>query len=180
MTENELLSLLNDIGFSDRYWAFCDRFPIDASGTRKSGRKEDILAAFNEVGVTPECHALNSSYVCDREIIGGMEWSGVFVKQRSGLELIIDGESQDWRLGSNFAVLAYDAKQLADPSFKRDPFKGPPTYPRPDHNGDSAKLKEIVKEFLALLRAIKSAIRSRYEGEQSGERGPPSTGDLRS
>lgn len=105
--------------------------------------------------------------MCEREVIAGIEWCGTFMKQRNGLELMIDGESDDDRIGSNFAVLAYDAKQLADPSFERDPFTGPPPYPRPDHNGDSTALKAIVKEFVSLLRSIKSAIRNRDKVEQS-------------
>lgn len=179
MTETELLALLNEIGFPDRYWALCDRFPVDPSATGNSGKKKDIVSAFTDVDVVPEFPA-NNAYVCERENIAGIEWTGTFCKQRSGLELMIDGESEDCRVGSNFAVLAYDAKQLADSSFKRDPFKGPPPYPRPDHNGDPAALKEIVKEFVLMLRSIKAAIRSRNEGEQSGEREPPMTPNLKS
>lgn len=164
MTDNEFLSLLNEIGFPDRYWSLCERFPVDLSIKGKAGTKKDIVAAFREVDVIPECPEANA-YFCEREVIGGMEWSATFCKQRSGLELMIDGESKDGCVGSNFAVLAYEAKQLADPLFKRDPFKGPPPYPRPDHNGDAAALKEIIKEFVLIVRSIKSAIRSKCEDQ---------------
>ena len=40
-----------------------------------------------------------------------------------------------------------------------DQFSGPPPCPRPCHNGDPAALKEIVKEFVVLVRLIKDAIR---------------------
>jgi hypothetical protein len=74
------------------------------------------------------------------------------------------GESPDGAIGSNFAVLAYDAKRLADPTFARSAFSGPPPYPRPDHNGNPAALKAIVKKFVRLVRDVKAALRSRETG----------------
>ena len=69
------------------------------------------------------------------------------------------GESKDGVVGSNFAVLAYEAKPLANPTFERSPFKGPPPYPRPIHNGKATALREIVKRHVFLVRSIKDALR---------------------
>jgi hypothetical protein len=164
MTEPEFLSLLNTIEFPRLYWELCDRFPLKPTIVGFSGRKEDILAAFQEMGVTPQYDSRDRSFVCEEEQIGDVVWSGVFCKQRHGLELLIGGESPEVRLGSNFAVLAYDAKRVADPTFERNAFSGPSPYPRPDHNGDPATLKAIVREFVVLVRIIKEAIRSRTTG----------------
>jgi hypothetical protein len=160
MTEPELLALLNSIDFPHLYWEFCDRFPLQPALT-SSSRKEDIVAAFKEMGVLPKYDSRDRSFVCEEEKIGDWVWSGVFCKQRCGLELLIVGKSLDARCGSNFASLAYEAKRLADPTFERSPFFGPPPYPRPDHAGDPDVLKEIVKELVALVRLIKDKIRSR-------------------
>jgi hypothetical protein len=164
MTDQEFLSLLNTIEFPRRYWELCDRFPIDPSVVGHTGRKEDILTAFAEMGVTPKYTSKYRTFECEEEQIGDFLWRGVFMQQRHGLELSFGGGSNGKGVGSNFAVMAYDAKQLADPSFKRDRFSGPPPYPRPDHNGDPEALKTIVKEFVVLVRAIKDAIRARIAG----------------
>jgi hypothetical protein len=159
MTETEFLTLLNTIDFPRRYWELCDRHPLDPSVVGYSGRKEDILAAFRDMGITPRYR--DRTYTCEEEQIGGFLWSAHFCKQRSGLELLFDGESKGACIGNNFAGLAYDAMKLADPSFERDRFSGPPPYPRPAHNGDPATLKAIIREFVTLVRLIKDAIRSR-------------------
>jgi hypothetical protein len=166
MTELEFLTLLNAIEFPRLYWELCERFPIEPAIVGFSGRKEDILTAFQEMGVTPNCDSQGRSLacVCEEEQIGDVVWSGVFCKQRHGLELSFGGESEGEYLGSNFAVLAYNAKKLADPAFERNPFSGPSPYPRPDHNGDPAALKAIVKEFVVLVRRIKEALRLRTPG----------------
>jgi hypothetical protein len=159
MSDLDLLSLLNTIEFPRLYWELCDRFPIRASCGRDSGWKEAILTAFGEVDIVPAYHSNDRSFICEQEQIGDIVWSGVLCKQRYGLELLFGGESKDTHLGSNFAVLAYDAKRLAYPAYMRDRFIGPPPYPRPAYNGDLAALMEIVKEFVALIRLIKDVIR---------------------
>lgn len=164
MLPHEFLSLLNTIEFPRRYWELCDRFPIDPSVVGHTGRKEDILAAFAEMGVTPKYLSKYRAFECEEEQIADFLWRGVFTQQRHGLELSFGGGANGKGVGSNFAVMAYDAKQLADPSFKRDQFTGPPPYPRPNHNGDTEALKTIVKEFVVLVRAIKDAIRARKAG----------------
>jgi hypothetical protein len=159
MTETDFLSLLNGIDFPRRYWELCDRFPVRPTGQANLGRKEDILAAFAEADIKPRYR--DRSFEFEEELISDFTWLGVFVKQRSGIELMIGGESTYARIGSNFAVLAYDARRLADPKFERDCFKGPPPYPRPDHNGDPTALREIVKQHVSLVRMIKDVLRRR-------------------
>jgi hypothetical protein len=87
-----------------------------------------------------------------------------FANRATDSNCYFDGQAKNARVGSNFAVLAYDAKRLADPSFERHRFAGPPPYPRPDHNGDPDALKAIVKEFVVLVCEIKEAIRAREAG----------------
>ena len=164
MTDVDFLSLLNGIEFPRLYWELCEKFPIRPDVVGYSGRKEDILAAFREMGIVPRYDSRDRSFVCEEEKIGDFVWHGLFCKQRHGLELMFGGETKDAHLGSNFAVLAYDARQLADPTFQRNPFSGPPPYPRPVHNGDPAALKQIVKEFVVLVRLIKDAIRAARQG----------------
>jgi hypothetical protein len=164
MTETDFLSLLNGIGFPERYWELCARFPVRPTGQANLGRKEDIFAAFAEVGVRPRYDSRDRSFEFEEERIGDFTWSGVFVKQRDGIELMIGGESKGARLGSNFAVLAYEARRLADPTFARDPCTGPAPYPRPAYNGEPAALREIVKEHLSLVRSIKDALRQQTAG----------------
>ena len=161
MTEADFLLLLNAIDFSHRYWELCERFPTHPTGQTNLGTKEDILAAFNEVGINPRYDSRDRSFEFEEERIGDYAWSGVFAKQRHGVELLFGGKSSSGCLGSNFAVLAYDARRAADPTFVRDPFKGPAPYPRPDHNGDANSLSEIVKQHVALVRLIKDALRQR-------------------
>src|SRR5579862_1742601 len=105
MNDSEFLSLLDTIDFPRRYWDLCERFPIEPAIRRNSGHKEEILAAFAEMGVTPRYDSRDRSLVCEEEQIGDFVWSGVFCKQRNGLELIFCGKSKDLRIGSNFAVL---------------------------------------------------------------------------
>ena len=163
MTETDFLWLLNGLDFPQRYWGLCERFPVGLTGQANLGRKEDILAAFAEVGVEPRYDSRDRSFAFEEERIGDFTWSGIFAKRRSGVELMIGGESKGARLGSNFAVLAYEARRLADPTFSRDPFHGPAPYPRPDSNGDPAALREIVKRHVSLVRSIKDALRRHPE-----------------
>lgn len=161
MRNEEFLSLLNTVDFPRRYWELCERHPIRACRSLESGWKEAIFVAFHEMGVVPKYDSRDRSFACEEEWIGDYLWSGLFCKMRkSGLELILSGRSGDSRLGSNFAVLAYDAKRLADPTFARDRFAGPPPYPRPADNGDLGELKEVVTEFVILVRLVKDAIRT--------------------
>jgi len=108
---------------------------------------------------------VSRTFTFEEENIGDFTWSGIFVKQRNGVELMISGESNDTALGSNFAALAYEARRLADPTFVRDPFEGPAPYPRPDPNGNVAALREIVKQHVLLVRSIKDALR-RWKAEK--------------
>jgi hypothetical protein len=163
MTETDFLSLLNSVDFPRRYWDLCDRFPARPTGRANLGRREDILAAFAAAGVQSRFDSRDRSFEFEGERIGEFIWSGVFAKKTCGLELMIFGESKDAVIGSNFAVLAYDAKRLADPMFERSPVKGPPPYPRPDHNGDPSALQEIVLQHVAFVRLIKEALRRRSE-----------------
>jgi hypothetical protein len=161
MTDQDFLSLLNSIDFPRRYWELCDRYPIRGISMQGSGWKEAILAAFREMGVVPKYDSRDRSFACEEERIGDYVWSGLFCKTRkSGLELMFSGQSGDSHLGSNLAVLAYDAKRLADPTFTRDRFTGPPPYPRPADNHDLVELKMVVKEFVVLVRLIKDALRN--------------------
>jgi len=166
VTDLEFLSLLNAIDFPRLYWELCDRFPLLRPGLeRPSGWKEAILAAFQEMGVKPRYDPDERCFIFEEEEIGGFNWDGALFMQRNGVELTFGGQAQDAHLGTVLAVLAYDAKRLADPTFKRDRFAGPPPYPRPACNGDLATLKEIVKEFVSLVRLVKDAIR-RQEGKK--------------
>jgi hypothetical protein len=160
MTETDFLSLLNRIDFPRRYWELCDRVHSTPSGHANLGRKADILAAFAEAGVTARYDSRDRSFEFEEELIGGLTWSGLFVKQRHGVELMIFGTSKDATVGSNFAVLAYNAKRLADPDFERSPFGGgPPPYPRPAPGSDAAAMREVVKQHVDLVRMIKDELR---------------------
>ena len=161
MQKDEFLRLLNSIDFSEHYWALCERFPLrPGSSIPLRGKKEDVIDAFHEVGVTARYDSRDRSFLVEEETIGDLTWHALFVKQRSGgVELMIGGEGGSEYIGSNFAVLAYEAKQQSDSMFKRDPFKGPPPYPRPHYNNDQEVLRALVKEFIALVRLIKAALR---------------------
>jgi hypothetical protein len=160
MTETDFLLLLNRIEFPRRYWELCDRIRVGPSGQANLGRKEDILAAFAEAGVKARYVSRDRSFMFEEEVIGEHTWSGLFVKQRHGVELMISGTSKDARVGSNFAVLAYNAKRLADPNFERSPFGGgPPPYPRPDPGGNPAAWREVIMEHVQLVRMIKDELR---------------------
>jgi len=174
MTDTEFLAILNTIDFPRRYWEMCDRFPLDIPVVNlASGRKEDILAAFEELGITPRYYR-DGTFVCENERIGGVDWSAAFCKQRGGVELIFSEKAKGQHVGSNLCSLAYDAKRLADPTYERSQFSEPAPYPRPDHNGDPAKVKAIVKEFVLLVREIKAALRAH---EALRESTPPPTGN---
>jgi hypothetical protein len=161
VTEPEFLALLNGVEFPRRYWELCDRFPVRPTDSTYQGRKEDILAAFRDVGVVPRCEDRGRLFIIEEEKIGDLTWCGVFCKHWNGLELMIEGQSDTTGLGSNFAALAYDTRRLADPSFHQDRFRGPPPSPRPAHGGDPAALREIVKEFVNLVRLVKDGLRRR-------------------
>ncbi len=163
MTDEDFYKILNSFSFTDKYWALCDKYPSSGELIYSyKGTKKDVLEALKEAGAEVKYHSVDRSYVIDPEIIGGYEWSGNFVKQRSGgLELMITGRNAEANyVGSNFAVLAYKAKQFEDPSFERGPFGGPPPYPRPDYNGDPSTLKMIAKDFVCLYREIKDNLRA--------------------
>lgn len=157
MTQEELLRLLASIEFPAKYWALCDRFP-SATGSSYSGTKDEVLAAFQAVGVRARYDCRDRTYEVEVERIGLMDWRAVFAKQRSGPEFLISGAGPEGRIGSNFAVLVYEAKRAVDPSFSRSPFAGSPPYPRPRIKS-SAELAELLNQFIELVREIKTAIR---------------------
>lgn len=160
MTETDFLSLLNRIDFPRLYWELCDRIRLGPGGQANLGCKEHILAAFAEAGVKARYDSRDRSFEFEDERIGDFTWSGIFVKQRHGVELMISGTSDSARLGSNFAVLAYDAKRLADPGFERSPFGGgPPPYPRPDPGGNPAAMREVITQHVQLVQMIKDELR---------------------
>jgi len=97
----------------------------------------------------------------ENETIAGVRWSALIVRQKSIIECMFAGKAGGRLVGSNFAVLAYEARQAADPTFKRESFKVPARYPRPHHRGSPDNLKEIVVQEVALVRLIKDEIRRR-------------------
>ena len=164
MTDLEFLSLLNTVEFPRLYWELCNRFPTGVGPARPPGWKEAIMVAFQEMGVNATYEYSERYFICEEEKISGFIWHGSLFMQRYDVELIFSGQSQSTHLGTNLAVLAYDARTMVDPTFKRDRFAGPPLYPRPAYNGNLDDLSGIVREFVSLVRLIKDAIR-RQEGK---------------
>jgi hypothetical protein len=161
MTDNEFLSLLNTIDFPRVYWELCDRFPLRPGRPPNPHWREAVSAAFREMGIVPRYNSSEQLFTCEDEQIGNYVWSAALWQQRhGGLELTFGGQSGRTHVGTSLAVMAYEARRLADPTFKRDQFTGTPPYPRPAHNADLAALRKIVKEFVSLVRLMKDAIRS--------------------
>lgn len=159
MTHEDLLRLLVQSEFPSKYWAWCDRHPL-RPGSLYEGLKEDVLAAFRGLGIEPKYDRRDRSYVIEPETIDSTLWEALFVKQRSGLEFMFSGTGPSGRVGSNLAVLAYDAKRLEDPAFSRSPFSGPPPYPKPSA-ASREELETILGEFVDLVHELKHALRSR-------------------
>lgn len=130
MTSEAFLKILVSIDFSEKYWALCDRYSSDFTNLY-NGQKTDVLAAFRALNIEARYDGRDRPYAFEVGKIGEIEWSALFVKQRYSQELMISGLGPDGRLGSNLAVLAYEAKRVADTSFSRSPFSGPAPYPRP-------------------------------------------------
>jgi hypothetical protein len=168
MTQADLLALLNCISFSDRYWAICDRYAPDLSKlVPKALSKQALIEAFQPSGVATNYDSRDRSISIDLGAASGRSWSAVFNASGTGLlEFSLVGRNQSGMIGSNFAVLAYDAKRITDPSYTRDRFsKGPPPYPRPSHNGDLTALSAIIEQFIEIVRDISAALRSEREAE---------------
>ena len=119
-----------------------------------------MLAASEAFGIAARYNSRDRSYEVEAETIGSVQWSALFAKQRSGPEFMISGVGAEGRVGSNFAVLAYEAKRLEDPSFTRSPFSGPPPYPRPAVS-NSVQLAALLQEFIGLVKEIKGSLRGR-------------------
>ena len=160
MTCDRFLEVLNSIDFSRLYWEFCDRFPYKP-GLSVSADEEEIEAVFKELRCDYVFDSRDRSFTVEEELIGDTTWHAVMTGR---IEMLIAGRSPASQLGSNFADLAYEAKRKADPTFKRDPFKGPPPYPRPCWDADPVSLREIVSQFLKLVRLIKNELRKRNQG----------------
>jgi hypothetical protein len=158
MATEHLLRILLSIDFPEKYWDLCDRHSSSAENAY-SGQKAEIVSLFRALNVEPRYDARDRSYVIETEKIGKVEWSALFAKQRAAQELMIAGVGPSGRIGSNFAVLAYEAKRLADPSFTRSPFSGPPPYPRPQV-ANAVALESLIQEFVMLVRQIKVALRA--------------------
>jgi hypothetical protein len=159
MTNEEFLRLLAALEFPVKYWALCERFPL-VQGSSFSGTKQEVLSAFQAAGVAARYDSRDRSYEVEAETIGSVKWSALFAKQRSGPDFMMTGVGPEGRIGSNFAVLAYEAKLLEDPSFTRSPFSGSPPYPRPAVS-NSAHLAKLLQEFLGLVTEIKGSLRAR-------------------
>jgi hypothetical protein len=106
--QTDLLRVLNSVSFPERYWDLCDRFPLDANGLPRRGRKEDVLGALRDLCVAIDYDKRDRSYVVERERIDATTWWGVFVMQRGGVEMLL---ASDAGLGSNFAALARSARR---------------------------------------------------------------------
>jgi hypothetical protein len=160
MTQANLIAILSLTRFPEAYWSLCDRHPtlLSANPSRPM-KKQELISAFDSAGTKPRYDARDRSLTLDLGKLDNRAWEGVFSAQRSGfLELALFGKGEHDTIGSNFAVLAYDAKRHADPNFSRDRFNGPPPYPRPAHNGQVHQLVEIVRGFLELLGDAKAAL----------------------
>jgi hypothetical protein len=165
MTKQEFLCLLNSVEFPRLYWEMVDKFPLRAVSRPDHRWKDAIAEACSEMGIVPKYDPEDRLFTFEEEQIGDFIWDGAIRKTRkSGIDLFFSGRSRDSHLGSDFPVLAYDAKKFADPTFTRNPSAGLLPYPRIPDNHDSAELKEIVKEAVALVRLIKDAIR-KVEGK---------------
>lgn len=150
MNDDRLAKILNSIGFAERYYDLCDRYPIQL-GRPPGGTKADIIDVLEASDVEIEYDKRDRSYRLEPKRIGGVEWSGLIVKQRGGgIELMLNGRSVDNpkdNLGDNFAALSRQILEARGEEFTRKP-----PYPRPAYNGDSTKLKEITAEFVSFYR----------------------------
>jgi len=158
MTQQEFLRLLLSIDFPAKYWALCDRYPRNPQSSYR-GQKAEVIAAFEELDAKPRYDSRDRSYEVETEVIAGLEWSALFVIQRSGPELMMSAAGPSGTIGSNFAVLAYDAKVLEAPTFSRSPFSGAAPYPRPDVASPDA-LRSLIRDFILLVREIKAVLQT--------------------
>jgi hypothetical protein len=158
MTQPDFLRLLLSIDFPTKYWALCDRYPRNPQASYR-GQKAEVVSAFQELDAKPRYDSRDRSYEVEGEVISGLEWSALFVMQRSGPKFMMSAVGPSGTIGSNFAVLAYDAKVLEDPTFSRSPFSGPAPYPRPDAASPEA-LRSLIRDFIVLVREIKVALQT--------------------
>lgn len=161
MTKADLIVALSGTSFSERYWALCNQHPnLKGTTPPRSLTKTVSLSAFERSPSPPRYDARDRSISIDLGSFSGRDWEGIFSASRSGLlELTLIGKDEYDTVGSNFPVLAYDAKRKVDPNFSRDRFSsGPPPYPRPSHNGEVEQMAAIAEAFLDLLSLALGAI----------------------
>jgi hypothetical protein len=150
MSANDLYSAIAKSSFVDRYYALCRRFPIrDLPLCHISnGHVKEMLS---ELGLHAQRDARDNSFTCDRILKLATAHYGFVIQKQATVEFWFWLQQHDRRLGSNFAVIAFEAAKLAGSPLPD------PQYPRPEFYSVD-ELRQILTECFDLTNTLVSLL----------------------
>lgn len=145
----ELDRLLEDLGFADAYYNYCDRFPRRGPEVPLK-TQQDLLA---ETGRVFKYDKREKFYAWrDSSAPEGCDLGLNLVLERAQVEWILVFRTPSGHLGSPFSAIAASVKRLQDPAYRHAP-----PNPTPDVS-NKAELANAIEEGLALYDRIAGAI----------------------
>ncbi len=150
MNDRQFYTAVGSSEFSERYYTLCRRFPARAIPPCTFG-KGTMAELLSQLGRTTQCDARDNSYNYSRGVKRGTLHVGFVVQKQAVLEFWFWIELPDRRLGSNYAVIAYESAKLMGRLLPQPP------YPRPEfHSLD--ELRCILTECFDLADQLTSVV----------------------
>ena len=180
-TDKDFYNVLNDIGFSQNYWDFCENFKdedtdqrrrlyglstIGPSGVDGWGTHADVISFFEQEGEPFKYKKTGRSFNLAPLKAKNLILSPLYVSERYGPFLALHLEKDkrvsltedELFIGGELAALAFHARAYADPNFTRDscaPLTSP--FPRPFPR-NVRELYAILRKFLEFRDLIHTAL----------------------
>ena len=151
LTEDGFYSVVASTDFVRRYYGLCSRFPLRGTSDCKC-TTADVMQILAGMQRTAGWCSNDRSYRTDVTLGTGVIHMGFVIQKRSMVEFWFWVQQAGQRLGSNFAVIAFEATKASKRTIPSPPYPCPLFYTLDD-------LQEVLAELFGLADGLLSVVK---------------------
>lgn len=151
LTEGDFYAVVASIGFAKRYYGLCSRFPLRGVPGCKC-TKADVTRILAGIGRTSGWCSKDNSYSADVKLGAEVIHIGFVIQKQSMVEFWLWVEQGKQPLGSNYAVIAFEATKALKGAIPSPPYPRPLFYTLDE-------LREILTELFGIADAMLTLVK---------------------